>query len=260
MLLAFDAGNSTVSVGVFSIESGEFLESFVLTADKTKSSDEFLVSICSMLALKGIDRTLIKAAVISSVAPNLTKSIKQAAHNIVGDDVKTVGPGLKTGFPIKIDNPSELGSDIVANAHAAIEMTKGSGKGVIIIDMGTATTVSAVNRKGEYVGSSIAVGLQVSLESLRTSTELLPMITPDAPRSVIGKNSSEAVRSGVVLGAAYMLNGFIDAYEKELSCECEVFVTGGYADFIYPLINHKASKELHLTLKGLYGIYKLNTK
>lgn len=259
MLLAFNAGNSLISVGVFSIESGELFDSFVLTADKGKTADEYLVNICSMLDFKGIDRTLIKAAVISSVAPNLTESIKEAAKNIVGADVKTVGPGLKTGFPIKIDNPSELGSDIVANAHAAIEMTKECGRGVIVIDMGTATTVSAVNKRGEYVGSSIAAGLKVSLESLHTSTELLPMITPDAPKSVIGKNSSEAVRSGVVLGTGYMLNGFIEEYEKLLG-ECNVFITGSYADFVSPLIDHSKTVDPYLTLKGLYGIYRLNSK
>lgn len=259
MLLAFDAGNSTVSVGIFSIESGELKDSFVLTADKSKTADEYLVNICSVLDFKGIDRRAIRAAVISSVAPNLTKSITEAAHSIVGDDVKTVGPGLKTGFPIKIDNPSELGGDIVADALAAIGMAKGSGKGIIIIDMGTATTVSAVNARGEYVGSSIAAGLKVSLESLHTSTELLPMITPDAPKSVIGKSSSEAVRSGVVLGTVYMLNGFIAEYEKLLG-ECDVFITGSYSDFVSPYLSHGLTVDAHLTLKGLYGIYKLNSK
>lgn len=259
MLLAVDIGNSSISTGLFDIESGELMYTFKLSADKEKTADEYFAQFGSMLYMSDINKKEIKGAIISSVVPMLTHTLEECARRLSDSKPKIVGPGLKTGFPIKIDNPSELGSDLVANT-AAVLGTTGKGRACIIVDMGTATTISAINPMGEYIGNCIMPGVRVCLDSLHDETAQLPFVTPSTPKRAIGKNSGDSVRSGVILGNAMMIDGFIDEFEKEMKLKenATVYITGGLAEGVMHACRHEMIYEPHLTLKGLYFIYKNN--
>jgi type III pantothenate kinase len=171
-----------------------------------------------------------------------------------------VGPGVKTGFPIKTDNPSELGADLVANA-ASVVLDKEQKLPAIIIDMNAASTIFAINKKGEYIGGCIFPGIKTSFDSLRDGTALLPNVAISVPDKAIGKNSGDCVRSGVVLGHALMIDGFIDRFEKEMGCvggEAKLFATGEYAELLVDILKRKVEYVEDLTLNGLLRIYQKN--
>lgn len=259
MLLAADIGNSSISFGIFG-DGCELLHRFKLAADQTRTSDEYAVIINNVFALRGIDPANITGTAIASVVPMLTKTVEDALRTLTGTKTMTVGPGVKTGFPIRIDDPSELGADLVANAAAVIAM-QGNKIAAIIVDMGTATTVSAISQSGEYLGNCIMPGVRVSLDSLHSRTAQLPTVTLAMPKRAIGKNSGDSVRSGVVLGNAIMIDGFIDEFAKEMKLDAlrvDLFATGGLAEQVLPACKHKFTYDPDLTLKGLYFIYKNN--
>ena len=267
MLLAVEIDNTQISFGVFENMNENILsKSFKVATDINRTSDEYTVIIDGIFGYYGIDRTLIDGAVICSVVPMLTDVVRNAVKRLVGEiEVLTVGKGIKTGFPIKIDNPSELGTDLVANAAAVIHIRNKENKTkspCIIIDMGTATTIFAVNANGEYVGGSILPGVGISLDVLHGKTAQLPNVTPDAPTRAIGKNSSDSVRSGVILGNAMMIDGFVRKFADEMKCgdKTEVFITGEYADAVIPYCEHAMRYVPELTLMGLFCIYRNNIK
>jgi type III pantothenate kinase len=263
MLLTVEIGNSKISFGLF--DDDRMVYNFQVATDLKKTSDEYVVTINSILLYHGTDCAYIDAAVICSVVPQLTEVITAAVRQLSGVQAMIVGKGIKTGFPIKIDNPADLGADLVANAAAVIDIrNKENKKDVpcIIIDMGTATTIFAINAKGEYVGGSILPGVGISLDALRGKTAQLPTVTPLVPTRAIGKNSQESVRSGVILGNAIMIDGFIRRFEQEMKCHsnAEVFVTGEYAQDVISACEHIMRYIPMLTLMGLYCIYKNNIK
>ena len=267
MLLAIDIGNSSISLGLFDTATADLLHTFKLSPESCRTSDECAVLISSMLSLSGFSVKDIDGAMLASVVPQLTHTLVNTVVKLIGKPPLTVGPGIKTGFPIKIDYPSELGADLVADTAAVLSIQGRSmhgtnRKAAIIVDMGTATTVSAINRAGEYVGTAIMPGVRVSLDALHAETAQLPTVTPSAPERAIGKNSRDAVRSGVILGNAIMIDGLIDRFEKELKLDkgdAEVYATGGLAELIIPACKRSMIHEPHLTLKGLYRIYINNS-
>ena len=260
MLLAIDIGNSSISTGLFCLDNGELKYTFKLSSDKERTADEYLAQMGSMFYMSGIDKNQIKGAIISSVVPKLTHTLEDCAERLCNERPKIVGPGLKTGFAIKIDNPSERGADLVANTAAVLGIAQ-RGRACIIVDMGTATTISAINAGGEYLGNCIMPGVRVSLDSLRTETAQLPEVTLGTPKRAIGKNSGDSIRSGVMLGNAIMIDGLIDEFEKEmkLNQSAQIYATGGLAEGVLPACRHEMLYDPHLTLKGLYFIYKNNT-
>lgn len=264
MILAIETDNSRINIGIF--ENGELVKSFGVATDTKKTSDEYAVTFGGILSYYGIERTDIDGAALSSVVPQLTNTVAEAVKRIAGDiDVLTIGKGTKTGFPIKIDNPAEMGTDLVANAAAVIDIIENenkSGAPCVIIDMGTATTVFALNHKKEYIGGSIIPGIGMSFDALHRKTALIPNISPIMPSRVIGRSSQESVRSGVLLGNAMMLDGFIDRFYDEMNGygKMEVFITGEYAEVVLPLCSHNMRYVPELTLNGLYCIYKNNIK
>ncbi len=263
MLLALDIGNSSISFGVFSIQDGKLNNTFKLTTDKNRSTDEYVVQICAMLKFYDISTENLSSAIISSVVPSITHTVAEAIKKITSSDVKIVRPGQKTGFSIRIDNPSELGSDLVANTAAVLNLTKGKKVNILIIDMGTATTISAITQNHEYVGNSIMPGIKLSLSSLHSQAELIPIITPLSTKKIIGKNSTDSVRSGIIIGNSLMIDAFIDEYEKELCTDDSktlIYITGGFAEMILPLLRHRVIYEPYLTLKGLFVLYQSNSK
>lgn len=262
MLLAFDIGNTSISCGIINTDNGEILNSFSLSSDIHRTADEYISLINSIFISFNINKNDLCDGIVSSVVPMLTHKICKCAEIITGKKPKCVGPGLKSGFSIKIDNPAELGADLVANTAAAIELSGGESP-MIIVDMGTATTISAVSANKEYIGNCILPGINVSLSSLHEGTAQLPSVAPLETKRVIGKNTSDSVRSGVILGNAIMIDGFIDKFEKEMKIKkgsAKIFVTGTLAPMVFSHIERELAYVEHLTLFGLYCIYKNNCK
>ncbi len=264
MLLAIELDNSEICFGLF--EHGDdygLILSFKISADIKKTTDEYSVTVASLFDFYKVRCQDINGAIISSVVPQLTEVIFDMVKRLVGVEPLVVGKGIKTGFPIKIDNPSELGADLVANAAAAVDLIKKEHvhkKPCIIIDMGTATTIFAINANGEYIGGSIFSGVGMALDALHGMTAQLPTVSPITPTRAIGKNSQDCVRSGVILGNAMMIDGFVDRFSKEMKCEgnVEIFITGEYARTVIESCSHSMRYIPHLTLIGLDCIYKNN--
>ena len=189
------------------------------------------------------------------MVPPVTSVINRALEKLTGEKALVVGPGIRTGLNIKIDNPAQLGSDLVVDAVAGIAEYP---LPLIIIDMGTATTMSAIDAAGNYLGGVIIPGVRVALDSMVSRTAQLPRISFEAPKKAIGKNTIECMKSGSVLGSASMLDGMIDRLEEELSQDATVVATGGIAPFITPHCKHKIVCDDTLLLKGLYLIYNKN--
>ena len=260
MLLAIEIDNSVINFGLF--DADRLAQSFKVATDINKTSDEYALAVSGILGFYNIERCSVDSAVLSSVVPQLTEILLDMVKRLFGVDATVVGKGIKTGFPIKIDNPSELGSDLVANAAAVIDICKNesiSKTPCIIIDVGTVTTVFAINSRGEYIGGSILAGIEMSFGALHGKTALLPTVSAAEPARAIGKNSYESVRAGVILGHAMMIDGFIDRFLAEMSSDsAEIFITGEYAQSVIGSCNHNMRHIPELTLMGLACIYKNN--
>lgn len=259
MIMVANIGNSVITFGFFENSEGKMISSFKISSDIRKTSDEYLTVIKSILNDRNINAHDIDGAILSSVVPQLTNRIKETMRAFSGKDPLVVGPGVKTGFHIKIDNPSELGGDMVANTAAAIRLKK-ANKGAIVADLGAVNTISAIGKSGEYLGCVIFPGIQLSLDVLHGQTAQLPNINFSDVSSVIGKNSSDSLRSGVVFSSAFAIDGFVDRFAKEMKCEVDdlsLIVTGeyAYAKTLLPECKSKFCFDEHLTLKGLYYIY-----
>ncbi len=256
MLIAFDIGNTNVHVGVF--DKKKMVSSFLMGTDNSRSGDEYAVVLGSLIVAEGISVQNIDGAIIGSVCPNITPKIQYAVKKLTGVAPVVVGPGIKTGYPIKIDNPSELGADIVANTAGALDQMSGA---VIVIDFGTATTVCAVDKSKSFAGCYIMPGIQMSLDSLN-DTGLLPSVIADARFPVLAKNSADSMKSGVIFGQVMAVEGFVETYIKELDLPVSVpvLITGGFAPMLLPYFRIKVKCIESLTLKGLNAIYNTNQK
>ena len=251
MLLTIDIGNSSICLGLF---RGETLAATAkLSADTKRSADEYAVIIRGLLSAHGVDPQEITAAIVSSVVPKLTHTV-ETALKWRDMPIYAVGSGVKTGISLKVDDPSQLGADIVTNAAAAVRLY---GAPVAIVDIGTATVISAVNEQKSLVGVAIAPGPAASLEGLRASAALIPYTELSTPTSALGKNTPAALRAGLVMGHACMIDGMLDRIftEYRLPESTPVVVTGGLAPLITAECCHKVAYEEHLTLWGLYHMY-----
>ncbi len=258
MLMAVNVGNSRISIGFFREETCDLIAKFKIATDINKTSDEYLALIRAVVREEKIECEEISGCIFSSVVPQLTATVCDTLARFTGKQPLSVGPGLKTGFPIKIDTPSELGADIVANTAA---VRKSTARASVVVDMGTVTTVSAINAKGEYVGCSILAGVQISLDALHGRTAQLPNVMLMTPTRAIGKNSQESVRSGVILGHAILLDGMIERFAREMRSqpdELSLFATGEYALPVIKECKRNFVYDEDLTLKGLYYLYKNN--
>lgn len=253
MILAIDIGNTNIVIGCIDKEKIYFVER--VSTDREKTALEYAVVFKSVMELYSIDPQNLKGCIISSVVPPVNHAICDAVKKIMGQNPMLIGPGVKTGLNIVIDNPAQLGSDLVVNAVAALKEYPAP---LIIIDMGTATTISAVDRKGNYLGGAIIPGVRVALDSLVNRTSQLSRISLDAPKKVIGRNTIECMKSGSILGNAAMLDGMIDRFNAELEAEATVVATGGLSQFIIPHCRYKIIYDDGLLLKGLWYIYERN--
>ena len=253
MLLAIDIGNTNIVVGCIDDRKTYFIER--LSTNRTKTELEYAVDLKNVLDIYHIKKTEIEGCIISSVVPQITNIVKLAAEKILKKKAIVLGPGVKTGLNIMMDNPGQLGADQVADAVAGIS---GYPVPLILIDMGTATTASVVNSKKQYVGGMILPGVGVSLDALTARASQLSGISIDAPRHVIGKNTIECMKSGVLYSNAAALDGIIDRIEEELGEKATVVATGGLAKKIVPHCKREIILDEELLLRGLLIIYEKN--
>ena len=253
MILTIDMGNTNIVIGGIDSEKTYFVER--VTTNQFKTALEYAVNIKSILEIYNIAISQVEGAIVSSVVPPLNATIASAVKKIFGFRPMIVGAGMKTGLNIVMDNPKAVGSDLIVDAVAAIHEYP---KPIIIIDMGTATTMSVVDKNGNYIGGTIMPGLKVSLDSLSSKTAQLPHISLDVPSKVIGKNTIDCMRSGIMYGNAGMIDGVIDRMEAELGQKATGVATGGLSRFIVPLCRHEITYDESLLLKGLLILYEKN--
>lgn len=253
MILAIDVGNTNIVVGCIDDLKTYFIER--LSTNRTKTELEYAVDLKNVLDIYHIKKTEIEGCIISSVVPQITNIVKLAAEKILKKNAIVLGPGVKTGLNIMMDNPGQLGADQVADAVAGISSYPVP---LILIDMGTATTASVVNSKKQYVGGMILPGVGVSLDALTARASQLSGISIDAPRHVIGKNTIECMKSGVLYSNAAALDGIIDRIEEELGEKATVVATGGLAKKIVPHCKREIILDEELLLRGLLIIYEKN--
>ena len=254
MILAVDIGNSNIVLGCF--DENEILFEDRLSTDREATVLEYAVIIKTSLEMHKLEYEQITGAIISSVVPSVTENVQQAVFRLTGQQAMVVGPGVKTGLNILLDDPKQLGSDRVADAVGAIGEYPCP---LIIVDMGTATTISVIDRNKNFLGGMIIPGLQVSLDSLANRTSQLPHVSLDEPKKVIGTNTVDCMKSGILYSTAGSIDGAIDRIEQELGESCTVVSTGGHARKIIPHCHHEILIDPYLLLKGLMAIYEKNT-
>jgi type III pantothenate kinase len=253
MLLTVDIGNTNVTLGVFLKE--ELLLTARLDTEVSRTVDQYAVDIKNVLSLYNKEPKEIKNCIIASVVPTVGEAVKKAVTLLCGAEPILLGPGVKTGLNIKIDNPAQLGADLVAGAVGVI------GKysmPCIVIDMGTATTVSVLDKNGSFIGGSIAAGVRLTLKALFENTALLPTISITAPQKVIATNTVDCMRSGLVYGTASMIDGLLDRIEEELGETPTVVATGGLSREIITYCRREIIYNENLLLDGLREIYEKN--
>lgn len=255
MLLAIDIGNTNLVIGC--IENDEILFKARIATDRLRTSDQYGVEIKNMVEAYGVDVGRIDDCIISSVVPPVFNSVRTGVRKIIGKQPMVVGPGLKTGLNIHVDIPSQVGSDRIVIAVAALAEYKAP---LILMDLGTATTIEVVEPENVYLGGVIFPGVKVSLDALTSRAAQLPGISLDQPKQVIGKNTVDCMRSGMVYGTAAMIDGLVERMEEELGHRATLIATGGLAQFITPLCKREILLEKDLLLKGLNIIYKKNKK
>lgn len=255
MILVVDIGNSNVVIG--GVEGEKIVFEARLRTESTKTSDEYTIDLKSILDIYGVERESIEGSIIASVVPQVLNTFQTAMMKLTGKKALVVGPGLKTGLNIAIDNPSQTGADLVVGCVAALREHKPP---MIVIDMGTATTMVVLDKNGALIGGSISPGVKISLDALTGGTALLPGLQLDQPKKAIGRNTTDCMRSGIMLGAACMLDGMIERMEEELGYETKVVVTGGIARFVVPMCRREMTYDKDLLVKGLAALYRENKR
>lgn len=253
MLLAIDIGNTNIVIGC--IEDDKIVCEARIATDKTRTSDQYGVEIKTMIEAYGCRIEDVEDCIISSVVPPVFNAVRSGVYKITERQPMVVGHGLKTGLDIRMDNPAQVGSDRIVIAVAALAKRQAP---LILIDMGTATTVEVIEPKNKYMGGVIMPGARLSLDALTSNTAQLPGINLDRPGRIIAKNTVDSMRSGIMYGTAAMLDGVIDRIEEELGRPSTIVATGGVAPYVIPLCKHKIALERDLLLRGLNVIYKMN--
>lgn len=255
MILAVDIGNSNIVFG--GVEGDQIIFEARIRTESTKTSDEYCVDLKILLDVYHVSPESIEGTIISSVVPQVLNSVKTAILKLIGKNPLVVGPGLKTGMNIKIENPAQTGADLVVGCVAALREHKAP---LIVIDMGTATTMIVLDETGAFIGGSISPGVKISLDALTERTALLPGLQLDQPKKAIGRNTIDCMRSGIMLGAACMLDGMVQRMEEELGQKTTVVITGGIGKFIAPLCRTPMIYDKDLLIKGLVALYRDNVR
>jgi type III pantothenate kinase len=253
MILAVDVGNTQTVLGLF---EGDALDGhWRVSTDAGLTADEVRIKIAGLLAGEGRGWGDVSRVIVSSVVPRLTDAYEEVATRATGTGAMVVGPGLKTGMPIRYDNPHEVGADRIVNGVAAYEAFGGP---VLVVDFGTATTIDVVDAEGGYLGGTISPGLETSAEALFAKAARLSKVDLDDPGHVIGRNTRDSVQAGLMLGEAAKVDGLVRRTWRELGAETRVVATGGLAEKLAPLCETITDVDPDLTLKGLMIVYGRN--
>lgn len=255
MILAVDIGNTNIVIG--GIEKDKIIFEARLRTEATKTSDEYCIDLKMILDIYRVEAGSVEGSIIASVVPQVLNSVKTALKKLTGKNSLVVGPGVKTGLNIRVENPAQTGADLVVSSVAALKLHKPP---LIIVDMGTATSMIVLDETGALIGGSIAPGVKISMEALTQRAALLPGVQLDQPRKAIGRNTADCMRSGIMMGAAAMVDGMVQRMEEELGCKTTVIATGGIAKYVIPLCKTEIIYEKNLILKGLAALYRDNFK
>ncbi|MBR2916014.1 MAG: type III pantothenate kinase [Clostridia bacterium] len=254
MILAIDVGNTNIVVALF--DGAELKNSWRISTDKNKTSDEIGITLCQLTEHSGIDNSQIEDVIISSVVPPIMHSLCNAIRKYIKCEPMVVGPGVKTGLNIKYDNPKEVGADRIVNAVAGVHKY---GKPLILVDFGTATTFCAIDENGDYLGGVIAPGVKVSMNALFERAAKLPRVEIKKPQTAIGRNTISSMQSGAVYGQAGQVDRIVSKIKEELGTkDCKVVATGGLSVLIAPESETIDVVDKTLTLDGLRIIYEMN--
>ncbi|MDR1329077.1 MAG: type III pantothenate kinase [Oscillospiraceae bacterium] len=253
MLLAIDIGNSNVVIGCF--EGEKILHVFRMVTDPLKTGDEYAAGIKGIFDFNGLDARDFTGAALSSVVPPLTGVFREAVRKLTGKKAFVVGAGIKTGLNILIDNPAELAADMVCSAVGATAKYKPP---VFIIDIGTATKITVLDESGSYIGGAIIPGVTLSADALTRGASLLPKVNVEAPKKAINGSTVDAMKSGIVFGAAAGIDGMLKRFEEELGMPATAVATGGLASRVIPHCREKITLDEHLLLDGLRILFEKN--
>lgn len=255
MILAVDIGNSQIVLGF--MEGQEILKTARMATDTTRTSDEYIVAIKQIMEFDHVDYRAFEGVIISSVVTPLTEIMRDALRVLTGHNPIVVGAGIKTGMNIAIDNPAELGSDMVVTGVAAVADYP---LPAIVVDMGTATTIEVIDANANFLGGAIIPGIRLSLEALSSGTSKLPNVPIQVPDRCIGTNTVTCMQSGSIFGAAALIDGMVDRMEDELGQPATVIATGGLASLVVPHCRRKIIYDKDLLLRGLAIIFQKNKK
>ena len=253
MILALDIGNTNVVLGC--IADGEILFTERMATDSGKTELDYAISLKMVLELREIKVSEITGAIIGSVVPPVTSLMREAIRKVTGQEALVVNVDMNIGLEVLMDNPSSVGTDLIVGAVAGIYRYPVP---LILIDMGTATTICVVNENKQYIGGMILPGIGVSMNSLTSRTAQLPRISLDPPKRLIGKNTVECMQSGALYGNASCIDGMVDRIQEELGQEATIVATGGLAKRIIPLCRYHIELDDELLLRGLWIIYEKN--
>jgi len=256
MLLVVDVGNTQTHFGVFPRGSDHVSEHWRFATVRESTSDELGAALANLLALRGLGFEQITASIISSTVPQLSEQWTAMAQRYLGHEMLVVGPTIRTGMPIRIDNPHEVGADRLVNAVAAYDRVRDA---CVVVDFGTAITYDAVSSAGEYLGGIISPGAEISIDALYERAAKLPKVELAEPRSLIGKSTVDAIRSGIVFGFAGQVEGIVRRLRVELGSSTSVIATGGLAGALVPFVRETIDEvDDLLTLIGLRLIWMRN--
>ena len=253
MILAIDVGNTNIVLG--GIMDNQQVFSARLASDRNKTADQYALDIQGILTMHKVRVEAIEGGILSSVVPYLQTVIPNAVKLLTGVDLLVVGPGIKTGLSIRMDNPASVGSDLIVAAVAARAKYKAP---IAIVDMGTATTLSVVAKNGNYIGGMIIPGLWTSMNALSAHAAQLPYIDLNGPAKLLGTNTVDCMRSGALIGTASMLDGLIDRLEEELGESVSPVLTDGVSPLIVPYCRHTFHLEPDILVDGLRILYNKN--
>ena len=255
MILTIDIGNSNIVLG--GVEGNDIVFEARLRTETTKTSDQYCVDLKILMDVHGFQPEDIEGTIIASVVPQVLNSMQTAVKKLTGKTCLVVGPGLKTGLDIRLENPNQTGADLVVGCVAALREHKPP---MIVVDMGTATTMVVLDQKGALVGGCICPGVKISMDALTERTALLPGLQLDQPKKAIGRNTMDCMRSGIMIGTACLLDGMVERMEAELGYKTNVVVTGGIAKFVIPMCRTPMIYDKDLITKGLATLYRENKK
>ena len=253
MILAVDIGNTQITLGV--IRDGAILRVVRIHTEQSYTSEEYGIKFRQLMEYEEIDPKGFEGAVLASVVPPVTTPVRDAVRHLTGLDCMVIGPGIRTGMNVRIDDAGTLAADLAVGSVAAITFY---GAPAIVLNLGTATTMTVVDEKGSYRGGAIMPGVLLGLQALASGTSLLPDISLTAPKKVIATNTADALRSGAVYATASMIDGMIDRMEAELGYPCRVIATGSLAGTLAPYCRKTIICDENLLLKGLWTIWEKN--